>query len=114
MGIQRELFNTASIYEETIKDMQSMIIGKYGSVLKFCEQTGVDRFNLSKVFTAIKKENNTKSMSIGLYFRICVELGMMERALVDPAIFEFDMPLRDYMLVDNNQVMRTIIMFNRN
>lgn len=74
------------------------------SVKAFCEEYGINRPNL--VFTL----NGNKDISLGLFIRLCVALGLMNDEDQLATSGELDtMPLRMYLKVNYSTVLKTVL-----
>lgn len=104
-------FDNSGLYEDTLKDLRSIIESEFGTVAKFCTVSDISRFNLSRCWPEEGKK--PKDMSVGLYLRICIALGIMDKGVVTGEQLDFSMSLRDYLVIDNNAVMKSVILINR-
>lgn len=93
------------IYKDVIQDLRLLIETKFGSVRKFSIETGIDRFNLSKIFS----ENHKNEMSIGTFVRICQGLGLTNSMLVDSHNVNSDISLKHYLSIDNNLILKLLL-----
>lgn len=110
-------FDSEQLYQTTLVQLHLFIKTEYGTVKNFCDAHGIDRFNLSKCFNAGANESG-KEMSVGLYLRCAVALGMLNPCDLGDLSEEpaekiqriFPMSLREYLLVNNNAVLKSIMM----
>ena len=94
------------IYRDTTESLKGLILARSESVKKFCEETNINRYNLGKVF------NGTygKEMSVGLYIRCLIGLELISSDSVSGDSLLLNLSLRDYLRVDNNLIMQSIIL----
>lgn len=92
------------IYRDTIENLKGMIVHQVGSVKRFCEMNNIDRFNLAKIFS------ESRDMSIGLYLRCLIGLGHIQHSAVTGDNLNLNFSLREYLKVDNNLIMQSIIL----
>lgn len=110
-------FDADGLYFETITNIRAIIESEYGSAAKFCKEVGIDRFNVSKIFTAAERwargeSDSTKEMSVGTYLKICIALRLIDGNCIPDYQLKFTMSLKEYLLIDNNAVMKSIIRLN--
>lgn len=95
-------YNDTTIYQETIEDLKAKIESRYNSVAAFCKLYEIDRFNLYKIF------NNTKGqeMSVGMFARILTAFGVegLEKS------HNSNLSLKKYLEIDNNAILKSILM----
>jgi len=102
------------MYEDTIEDLRGTIQVKFGSVANFCrhcEEQGLakpEETNLSRIFS----KNSSRSMSVGLYIRILIGLGLADQDAIIGETMELNLPLRLYLKIDHNIVMRSFNLFS--
>lgn len=94
------------IYFDSIENLKLMITAQFDSVKKFCEENDIDRFNLSKIFA----NKYDKEMSIGLYLRCLIGLGIVNAEAVTGDNLSLNISLRDYLKIDNNMIMQSLIL----
>jgi len=87
-------------YPELLENLQMKITTEHGSVKKFAEETGISRYNLSKVFTG------KQDISVSLYLRICEALNVLPP--LDNAINN-GCTLRDYLSVDHDRLIESVL-----
>lgn len=92
----------STIYTETIEDLRAKINSDHGSVMKFCTKHNIDRFNLYKVFNGTKGQE----MSVGLYARIITAMGV---EVLDTAT-DSSLSLKSYLEIDNNAILKSILL----
>jgi hypothetical protein len=106
-------------YREALTGLKGMIEHDFGSTAKFCEAAGIDKFNLSKVWPAENKAGKkqkkapAQDMSLGLYLRICISLGLIDSSAVTGDSLDFKMSLKEYLRIDNNAVLKSMMFLNR-
>jgi hypothetical protein len=90
-----------TIYTETVEDLRAKIEDRHGSVSAFCNKFEIDKFNLYKIFN----NTNGQEMSIGLFSRIMTALGIegLEASACS------SLSLKQYLEIDNNAVLKTIL-----
>jgi len=95
-------YDDSTIYKETIEDLRAKIESRYNSVSAFCKAHDIDRFNLYKIF------NNTKGqeMSVGMFSRILTAFGVegLEKS------HRSNLSLKQYLEIDNNAILKSILM----
>ncbi len=91
-----------TIYTETIEDLRAKINSDHVSVKKFCDTHEIDRFNLYKVFNG----TNGQEMSVGLYARIITAMGVKGLE----AAKDSNLSLKSYLEIDNNAVLKSILL----
>lgn len=106
------------IYEDTVRDLRARIeshicpSGK-SSVKAFCDEYGINRSNLVSILTSVDAGNTQKTpreMSVGLFQKICVILGLIgENCTTDEAAF-YNLSLRLYMRINNNAILHAVMM----
>jgi len=100
------------IYTNTIQELRGFIEGhvydadKEPSVAGFCKAYGIDRSNLVKCL------QGQREMSVGLYQRIAVALGLMGKEHACEDVFLFNVPLRMYLRINHDSVKNSIMMVN--
>lgn len=109
--IPLHVFNSSAMYEDTLADLRAIIESEYNSVAAFCASHGIDRFNLSKCWPEEGKK--PKDMSVGLYLRICIGLGILSADAVAKDQLNYSLSLRDYIVIDNNAVMKSLLLINK-
>jgi DNA-binding phage protein len=93
-------------YLDTITGLKAAILKKFGNVKAFCDVTGLDRPNLSRAFSS----SNDKDVSVGLYIRCVVGLGLMPKSAVDSEDDQLlNLTLRNYLKIDTMAVWRSIL-----
>jgi hypothetical protein len=93
------------IYLDTMRDLKGIIETSEGSLAAFCRKYDIDRPNLSRIFS----ENNSSEMSVGMYQRICVALGIIpESAVCNYHVQITNLSLKHYLLIDNNAIRDSI------
>lgn len=95
-------YSDGTIYKETIEDLRAKIESKYGSVSNFCKTHEIDRFNLYKIFN----NTNGQEMSVGMFARILTafEVKGLEAASGS------NLSLKQYLEIDNNAILKSILM----
>lgn len=91
-----------SIYKETIEDLRAKIESRYGSVSKFCNDNGIDKANLYKIFNG----TNGQEMSVGLFARIMTAMGVIGLEAVNSS----QLSLKQYLEIDNNAILKSILL----
>lgn len=101
------------VYQEILSALRGFIEGHEcpsngkKSVQAFCTEYGINRPNL--VFTL----NGNKDMSVGLFMRVCVPLGLIEDEGQLALAGQLDtMPLRLYLKVNYSHVMKAVLGLN--
>ncbi len=90
-----------TIYTETIQDLRARIESDHKSVKNFCDAHKIDRFNLYKVFNG----TNGQEMSVGLFARIMSGLGVVGLEAVKSS----PLSLKEYLKIDNNAILKSIL-----
>jgi hypothetical protein len=94
-----------TIYRDTIVSLRSAIELEFGSLKAFCDQHGIDKFNLYKVF----KQTKGRELSIGMYLKI-IDILQHGAPQADEHLYKrTNMSLKDYLAIDNNRVMKSMI-----
>ncbi len=95
------------LYKNTIRELQSHIIQKHGSVKAFCRNTDIDYKNLCKVF-----QLKGQTMSIGLFIRIAkaLELEGAKSFQADDYINNTTIP--EYMSLPHDTIQKLILKIN--
>lgn len=88
-------------YDDLLQGLRSEIETKFGSLSAFCRENNVSRQNLSEVFSG------RQDISVGLYLRVCTSLGVVAPLPTMP--FECGVSLRDYLAVDHDLVIRSLL-----
>lgn len=94
------------VYDETLTDLKAAIENKFGSLAGLHRATGLDRHNLSRLFS----ENNPREMSISTFVIICDALGLMKAADVPLEMRRSKISLKQYLEIDNNAIMRNVLL----
>lgn len=92
--------------EDTITDLRTAIIAKFGSLKKLSEETGLDRFNLSRLFS----KENPREMSVGTFVTICDALGLIKASSLPLETRRSLISLKQYLEIDNNAILRNILL----
>lgn len=90
-----------TIYRETVEDLRAKIESRYGSVSKFADAHGIDKFNLYKIFNKTRGQE----MSVGLFARIMTALGVQGLEGVKSS----SLSLKQYLEIDNNAILKSIL-----
>lgn len=101
-------FDYNQTYTHTLVELKCLIENEFGSVLNFCNKTGIDRPNLVRTFSRF----NGKDMSVGLFVRCAVALGLMEDDLgnsEEPQLL--NLTLRNYLKIDPIAVWSSMFKF---
>jgi hypothetical protein len=91
-----------TIYFETIEDLRAKIESRFGSVSKFCDDNQIDKANLYKIFN----KTNGQEMSVGLFARIMTGLGVEGLEAVNSS----SLSLKQYLQIDNNAILKSILL----
>ena len=94
------------IYYDSMENLKLFILAEYDSIKKFCETHDIDRFNLNKIFA----NKYDKEMSIGLYLRCLVGLGLVSKEALTEEALSLNVSLRAYLKVNNNLIMQSLIL----
>lgn len=94
------------VYNEPLTDLKAAIIEKFGSLKKLSEETGLDRFNLSRLFS----KENPREMSVGTFVTICDALGLIEASSLPLETRRSLISLKQYLEIDNNAILRNILL----
>lgn len=89
-----------SIYIDLMRDLKAMIEQR-GSMAAFCKAHGISRPNLVACFS----ETNPSEISVGLYQRVCVALGLMKEANSSLT----NLTLKQYLSIDNKAIYDSMI-----
>ncbi len=90
-----------TIYIETIEDLRAKMESKFGSVSKFCEQNNIDKSNLYKIFNG----TNGQEMSVGMFARIMTAFGVNGLENISSS----SLSLKQYLEIDNNAILKSIL-----
>ena len=91
-------------YQQLIEDLHFRITSEYGSVKVFCEKFDINRQNLSKVF------NMHQHISLALYLRICVALGVLSSGHnIDFSALGGDFTLCQYLALSRDLVLTSVL-----
>jgi len=105
MNSKKESLLIDRMYTDTIEDLRGVITDKFGSIKKFCETEGMpEETNLSRIFS--KKSN--RCMSIGLYIRILIALGLVDKDAIIGETLDLKLSLKLYLKIDHTAVFRSI------
>lgn len=74
-----------------LNGLKGLIEGNYGSVRAFCNDKGFDRHHLYKII------RGEKSLSVGMYLRLCVALEQLNAASLTEAQLASVLPLEEYL-----------------
>lgn len=97
------------MYFDSMENLKGEMQVHFGGVKPFCdhcEKNGlgqIDHFNLSKIFS----KNVKSEMSVGLFIRILIGLGMAKPDDVLDGVTDLNIPLRKYLKVNHDIVMRS-------
>lgn len=91
------------IYENLLEELRGQIVSRFGSISKFCAEKGVSRQNLTECF------QGRQDMSVGLYSRIASSLIAVGES---PTTNSSSASLREYLRIDHDQVMKSVIMLS--
>ena len=94
------------VYNETLTDLKAAIENKFGSLAGLHRETGLDRHNLSRLFS----ESNPREMSISTFVIICNALGLMKADAVPLEMRRSKISLKQYLEIDNNAIMRNVLL----
>lgn len=94
------------VYNDTVEDLRATILSKFDSLAHFARISGLDRFNLSRLFS----KENPREMSIGTFVTICEHVGLMKANSVPLEMTRSKMSLKQYLETDNNAIMRNILL----
>lgn len=93
------------IYTELLRDLKPMIENHSGSMSAFCKTYGIDRSNLVKIFSENQDRKSQPDLSVGLFNRISVALGIMPASSAWPADSQvYSLSLKTYLLIDHNSI----------
>ena len=93
-----------AIYNKMIEDLQARILANYPSVKVFCEKNNISRQNLCRVF------NTSQVMSLDLYIRICVALGVLAPGSNLVKGHFSSMTLEDYLSIQSDIVLSVLVL----
>lgn len=96
----------AVIYNDTMKDLRAAIVAKFGSFSELAKSTGLDRHNLSRLFS----DQNPREMSIGTYITICDALGLCKASSFPLEMARSKISLKQYLEIDNNAIIKNILL----
>jgi hypothetical protein len=107
-------FDADAHYYSVLQNIRQAIGAEYESDAQFCREAGIDKFNLSKCWpkTGDGLAAPAKEMSVGLYSRICLALGILDNCEVSDEQLVMDSSLRDYLLVNNFGIVRSMTALN--
>lgn len=94
------------IYKDTLTDLKAAIENKFGTLSALSVEAGIDRHNLSRLFS----DTNPREMSIGTFVKICTSLGLIRASSVSPEMHRSKISLKQYLEIDNNAVMKNILL----
>lgn len=92
-----------NFYDQLMEDLLFRITSTHGSVKAFSEKFGYNRHNFSKIF------NGHQRISLQLYIRVCVSLGVLSpehNTLINTAS---DFTLYEYLVVSPSFVHASIL-----
>jgi len=96
-----------TIYIETLEDLKAEIEAR-SSVLAFCKEFGIDRPNLVRTFSALRKKDKNTTMSLANYIKICVGLGLMEAPAELPKAYE-QISFLTYLTINHTAITNSIL-----
>lgn len=97
-------------HTDFLRDLKAMIENKGGSMAKFCRENGIDRSNLVKVFSENEDRKRQPDLSVGMYIRIMVGLGEMDKEDLLPDDSQFhSIPLRIYLSINANKINNSML-----
>ena len=101
-------FDYNQTYSHTLVELKCLIENEFGSVLNFCNVSKIDRPNLVRTFSRF----NGKDMSVGLFVRCAVALGLMvdDNANGEEAQL-LNLTLRNYLKIDAIAVWSSMFKF---
>ena len=94
------------VYADTMTDLRSVIEVKFGSMSACAAAAGLDRFNLSRLFS----KENPREMSIGTFVSLCNVLGLAKADAFPIDMFRSKISLKQYLEIDNNAVFKNIML----
>jgi hypothetical protein len=93
--------------------------GPWASIAAFCDDSGIDKFNLSKCWPKESKPGRPpltederypeKEMSVGLYSRILLALGLFDNCEVSDEQLLSPDPVRSFITYNTSAIMRSLI-----
>ena len=99
-----------SLYNNLIVELRLRVENQFTTLRAFAKHTGINVKTLSRVFSP----NIDQDVSVELYLRICIGLGL----IVDNGSYGRNrlngIPLRAYLSIDNNLVMNTACIISNN
>lgn len=94
------------VYNETLTDLKAAIENKFGTMSGLSQHTGLDRHNLSRLFS----DKNPREMSISTFVIICNALGLMKADAVPLEMRRSKISLKQYLEIDNNAIMSNVLL----
>ena len=91
------------IYEDMIGDIRAHV-DNYGGVTKFCSDNEIGRSNFNSILTG------QREMSIGTYIRVLIGWGVVDETVVTGDQKKSNLPLKEYLKIDNNTIMQSLIL----
>jgi hypothetical protein len=106
------------IYTNTIEELRGFIdshkneahgmTGDTSQISAFCRAYSIDRSNLTKCI------NGQREMSVGLYQRVAVALGILSADQACNEQMLLNVPLRMYLMMNHDAIKNSIMMLNFN
>jgi hypothetical protein len=94
------------VYDDTLKDLKAAIDQKFGSLAECSRVCKIDRHNLSRLFS----QENPREMSISTFVIICNGLGLLKADAVPLEMRRSKISLKQYLEIDNNAIMRNLLL----
>jgi hypothetical protein len=91
----------------TLAKLRAHIVKRHGSISKFSDDSRINRTSLTKLFSTHIKQD----MSIGFYYRVLVALGVVAKDDVTSAELESMIRVHEYLLINNNMFLNTVVLF---
>jgi len=94
---------TQDYIHQIVEDLHTLVDSKFSSVKKFSEASGIDRFNLSRVF------NHHQELSVGLYLRMCEACGVLRPESNMQSAKDSQVTLLDYLRISHENVVGSML-----
>lgn len=99
-----------NLYNNLIFQLRLRVEEQFDSITNFAKITGIRRDTMSKVFST----NIKQDMSMGMYMRILVGLGMIKADSVTKRQLESLVTLKDYIALPGDTISMSITIINNN
>lgn len=98
---------TSDMYRHTLTELRLSIENEYKTVQKFAQQHKINLENLYRIFAKEPKQE----ISVGMFLKINWILGTIP-VEPTPAALASKLSLREYLEIDNNMVIRSVLAIN--